>query len=187
MSLFSKTQLASPQDLFSLKLQDLFDAEQRLVEALPKMAEAASEPTLRAAFQSHLKETQQQVARLEKVFSHMDCEPKRHTCHAMKGLIAEGDEIISAKGDPRVKDEALIAAAQSVEHYEIANYRALRDLAERLGYDKAAGLLRATLDEEMNADKTLREIRLERTARRRAATPGNNGKTRSRTTKSAGV
>jgi ferritin-like metal-binding protein YciE len=183
MSLFSKTQLASLHDLFSLKLQDLYDAEQRLVEALPKMAEAASEESLRTAFQSHLKETQQHVVRLEKVFAQIDSQPHRHTCHAMKGLIAEGDEIIAAKGDPRVKDEALIAAAQSVEHYEIASYRAMRDLAERLGHDQAAGLFRATLDEEMNADKALREITLEQPARRGAPTAGKNGKSRSRSTK----
>jgi ferritin-like metal-binding protein YciE len=166
MGLFSKAKLTSPQDLFSLKLQDLYDAEQRLVEALPKIAEAAGERTLRSAFQSHLKETQQQVARLEKVFGAMKCEPKRHTCHAMKGLIAEGDEIIAAHGDPRVKDEALITAAQGVEHYEIASYRAMRDLAQRLGYDEAAELFRTTLDEELAADKTLREISLPRGPRR---------------------
>jgi ferritin-like metal-binding protein YciE len=187
MSLFSKTQLTSPQDLFSLKLQDLYDAEQRLVEALPKMAEAASEQSLRTAFQSHLKETRQHVERLEKVFGQMDCNPKRHTCHAMKGLIAEGDEVIAAEGDPRVKDEALITAAQSVEHYEIASYRAMRDLAERLGYDRAAGLFRATLDEEMNADKTLREITIERPARRPADAGGGDSKLRSRRAKSARV
>jgi ferritin-like metal-binding protein YciE len=185
MSLFSKTELASPHDLFSLKLQDLYDAEQRLVEALPKMAEAASDRTLRAAFQSHLKETQQQVARLEKVFGEIGSEPKRHTCHAMKGLIAEGNEIISAKGDARVKDEALVAAAQCVEHYEIASYRAMRDLAERLGHDEAGGLFRTTLDEELAADKTLREITRERPARRRTTTANRNGKSRSRVSKSA--
>jgi ferritin-like metal-binding protein YciE len=184
MGLFSKTELASPQDLLILKLQDLYDAEQRLVEALPKMAEAASNRTLRSAFQSHLKETQQHVARLEKAFGEIGCEPKRHTCHAMKGLVAEGSEIISAKGIPRVKDEALIAAAQSVEHYEIAGYRAIRDLAERLGHDQAAELFRTTLDEELNADKTLREIALERPPRQR--TPAKQtSKSRSRGRKTA--
>lgn len=167
MSLFRRTELTSRKDLFALKLQDLYDAEQRMVEALPKMAEAATDQSLRSAFQSHLKETQQQVSRLEKVFGEIGSEPKRHTCHAMKGLIAEGDEIISAKGTPRVKDEALLAAAQCVEHYEIASYRSMRDLAERLGHDQAAELFRTTLDEELNADKTLREIELERPSRRR--------------------
>ena len=108
MGLFNKVELNAAEDMFQLKLQDLYDAEQRLTEALPKMAEAASDQQLRAAFRSHLKETEQHVARLEKVFNQMGCQAQRHTCQAMKGLIAEGEELIKTKGDSRVKDEALV-------------------------------------------------------------------------------
>jgi ferritin-like metal-binding protein YciE len=176
MDLFNKVELNAAEDMFQLKLQDLYDAEQRLTEALPKMAEAASDQQLRAAFRSHLKETEQHVARLEKVFNQMGCQAQRHTCQAMKGLIAEGEELIKTKGDSRVKDEALVSAAQGVEHYEIAAYRNMRDTAERLGLDGAADLFRQTLDEELNADKTLRELALRASPR---AQKNSNGKERS--------
>src|SRR5579872_4845500 len=121
MPIFGK-EFKSFEDLFEGQLQDLYDAEKRLIEALPKMAEAATSPDLRLAITTHLRETQQQVSRLERVFAGLGREPKRETCPAMKGLIAEGEEMIKATAAPAVKDAGLIAAAQRVEHYEMAGY-----------------------------------------------------------------
>ena len=143
MGLFSSMTLNSLNDLFVAQIEDLYDAEQRLTKALPKMAEAASSPPLRSAFEKHLRETQQHVARLEKVFGTIGVTPQRETCEAMKGLIAEGDEAVSATGEPSVKDAALIAAAQRVEHYEIAGYGTVRTLAEQLGRPEVARILAA--------------------------------------------
>src|SRR5207245_1843412 len=120
---------------------DLYDAEQRLTSALPKMAEAAHSPQLKRAFETHLKETEGHVRRLERVFSQIGKSPERETCEAMKGLISEGEEMISATGDANVKDAALIAAAQRVEHYEIAAYGTVRTLAKHLGLDGVASEL----------------------------------------------
>jgi ferritin-like metal-binding protein YciE len=158
MGLFSSMTLNSLNDLFVVQIQDLYDAEQRLTKALPKMAEAAANKELKSAFQAHLRETEQHVTRLEKVFSVMGVAPQRETCEAMKGLIAEGDEVINANGDPEVKDAALIAAAQRVEHYEIAGYGTVRTLAEQLGQAEIARLLQQTLDEEAACDKKLTKI-----------------------------
>ena len=113
MGLFSSMTLNSLNDLFVVQIQDLYDAEQRLTKALPRMAEASSNPKLKSAFQQHLRETEQHVSRLEKVFSTMGLTPRRETCEAMKGLIAEGEEMIGAGGDPNVKDAALVAAASA--------------------------------------------------------------------------
>jgi ferritin-like metal-binding protein YciE len=158
MGLFSSMTLHSMNDLFVLQIEDLYDAEQRITKALPKMADAATNKQLKAAFQQHLRETQQHVTRLEKVFSIIGMSPKRETCEAMKGLIAEGDEAVNAAGDPDVRDAALIAAAQRVEHYEIAGYGTVRTLAQQLGQDEVARILQQTLDEEGAADKKLTKI-----------------------------
>jgi ferritin-like metal-binding protein YciE len=158
MGLFSSTTLHSMNDLFVLQIEDLYDAEQRITKALPKMADAATDKQLKAAFQHHLRETEQHVTRLEKVFKIIGMSPKRETCEAMKGLIAEGDEAVNAAGDPDVRDAALIAAAQRVEHYEMAGYGTVRTLAEQLGQREAARILQETLDEERAADKKLTEI-----------------------------
>jgi ferritin-like metal-binding protein YciE len=157
MALFS-TQLDSMETLFLDQLQDLYDAEKRLVDALPKMADAAHNQSLKSAFQNHLRETQNQVTRLERVFQMMGKSAKGKTCEAMKGLIAEGQEVLGAKGDSDVKDAALIAAAQRVEHYEIAGYGTARTFAQRLGKPDAARLLQETLDEEGAADKKLTQL-----------------------------
>jgi len=140
------------------QLQDLYDAEQRLVSALPKMAKAAHNPALRSAFEQHLRETQNQVNRLERVFQMLGQGSEAKTCEAMKGLVEEGSEIISADGNPDVKDAALIAAAQRVEHYEIAGYGTARTFAQRLGKQDAARLLQETLDEEAATDKKLTQL-----------------------------
>jgi ferritin-like metal-binding protein YciE len=157
MALFS-TDIESFEDLFVLEIEDLYDAEKQLTEALPKMADAANSTQLKQAFMSHLKETQNQVNRLEQVFQQIGREPKRETCKAMKGLIAEGEQMMKANADPQIKDAALIAAAQRVEHYEMAGYGSARTFAERLGHSDAARLLQATLNEEANADKKLTSI-----------------------------
>ena len=157
MALFS-TEFNSLDELLVEQLEDLYDAEKRLTEALPKMAEAANSSELKQAFQSHLRETEQQVVRLEQVFQQLGRDAETKTCQAMKGLISEGDEMIKAKGDPDVKDAALISAAQKVEHYEIAGYGTARTFAEQLGYTEAARLLQTTLDEEADADKKLTAI-----------------------------
>lgn len=146
------------RELFVHELRDLYSAEKQLVDALPKMAEAATSTELRTAFQNHLEETRGHVNRLENVFNLFSEEPEEHTCKAMKGLIAEGDEFISAGGDNNVRDAGLIGAAQRVEHYEMAGYGTLRSLAQRLGEEEAARILQQTLDEEGAADKKLTSI-----------------------------
>lgn len=158
MKLFTSTEFNSFQDLFVNQLEDLYDAEQRLVKALPKMADAASSSQLKQAFQQHLSETQGHVSRIERIFQQLGTESKRETCQAMKGLISEGEEMVDAKGDPDVKDAALIAAAQRVEHYEISGYGTARSFALRLGLNDAANLLQQTLQEEKAADEKLNQI-----------------------------
>src|SRR5262249_43833897 len=137
------------------QLQDLYDAEKRLVKALPQMADAARSSALKAAFQEHFRQTEGHVSRLEQVFRMLGKSAQTKTCEAMKGLVEEGSEVISAKGDADVKDAALIAAAQRVEHYEIAGYGTARTFAQRLGRHDAAQLLQQTLDEEAATDKKL--------------------------------
>lgn len=169
MGLFTSTEFDSLDCLLIDQLQDIYDAELRLTKALPKMAEAASDTQLKAAFEHHLSETKEQVNRLERVFEIIGKDANTKTCEAMKGLIAEGEEMINAKGDEHVRDAALIAAAQRVEHYEMAAYGTVRNLARRLGHDQAAELLQQTLDEEGSADKKLTQI-AESTVNRQAVT-----------------
>jgi ferritin-like metal-binding protein YciE len=158
MPLFTTTEFNSFNDLFANQIEDLYDAEQRLTKALPKMAEAATSSQLKQAFQAHLTETEGHVSRLERIFREINVEPKRDTCEAMKGLIAEGEEMIKAHGDPDIKDAALIAAAQRVEHYEMSGYGTARTFAQRLGLAQAANLLQQTLNEEKAADEKLTRI-----------------------------
>jgi ferritin-like metal-binding protein YciE len=146
------------ENVLVLQLKDLASAEDQLIKALPKMAEAASSPELKSAFQTHLAETRQQRTRLERAFKLLGQECQTETCDAMEGLIAEGDEVMSLEGDAEVKDAALIAAAQRVEHYEIAGYGCARTFARRLGHQAVASLLQETLDEEAHADKLLTHI-----------------------------
>jgi len=155
MGLFSSKTLNSLDDLLVDHLKDLYDAEQRITKALPKMASAAKNPALKQAFESHLKETQGQLGRLEKAFAALGRSPEAVTCAAMQGLLSEGQEAIDASGDPDVKDAALIAAAQRVEHYEIAGYGCARTFAQQLKKTEVATLLQQTLDEEAAADKKL--------------------------------
>ena len=158
MGFLTVSDFHSFDDLLVAQLKDLYDAEHRLVDALPKMASAASSPHLKEAFLDHLDQTREHVHRLEKVFGILGLQPERETCQAMKGLIAEGGEVMEAKGDAAVRDAALIAASQRVEHYEMAAYGSARTFAQRLGFAPAASLLQATLDEEGAADKKLTEL-----------------------------
>lgn len=158
MPLFTNIELNSFQDLFVNQIEDLYDAEMRLTNALPKMAEAANSVQLKQAFQHHLGETQAHVSRLEQIFRQLNLDSKRETCEAMKGLIQEGEQMIKAKANPEIKDAALIAAAQRVEHYEMAGYGTARSYANRLGLPQAAGLLQQTLQEEKAADEKLNSI-----------------------------
>jgi ferritin-like metal-binding protein YciE len=148
----------SLKDLYIDELKDLYNAENQLVKALPKMAKKASAPQLQRAFQEHLAVTKTHVARLEKIFQGMGEKPTGKTCKAMKGLVEEGKEVIEEDGDPSVLDAALIGAAQRVEHYEMAGYGVARTFARHLGENKAADLLQMTLDEEGDADKKLTGI-----------------------------
>ena len=158
MALFSSETLNSFDDLYVQQLRDLYSAETQLIEALPTMADAAAHPELKRAFQDHLAVTRRQKDRLEQIFRTLDADPEGHTCQAMKGLVKEGNDIIRADGDAAVRDAGLIAAAQRVEHYEIAGYGTARTFAERLGHSEAARLLQQTLDEEGGADKKLTQI-----------------------------
>ncbi len=150
--------LENLQDLLVHQLKDLYSAEEQLITALPKMSEAASSSELKQAFDQHLGETRRQKDRLDQAFRMLNCPAESESCPAMEGLVEEGSEIIAAKGDADVKDAALIAAAQRVEHYEIAAYGCARTFAQRLGRSDVANLLQQSLDEEGNADKILTEI-----------------------------
>ena len=174
MPLFTTTEFNSLNDVFANQIEDLYDAEQRLTKALPKMAEAANSSQLKQAFQSHLTETEGHVSRLEQIFREINIDPKRETCEAMKGLIAEGEEMVKANGDPEVKDAALIAAAQRVEHYEMAGYGTARAFAKRLGLNQAAILLEQTLQEEKAADQKLNTIAESSVNRAAAAATGSS-------------
>lgn len=146
------------QELLVEELKDLYDAEHQLTKALPKMEKAATNPQLQKAFNSHLTETEGHIKRLEQVFESLGEKPSRKTCKAMKGLVEEGSEVIEENAASEVKDAALIASAQRVEHYEIAGYGAARTFAQTLGLNDAAKLLQQTLDEEGKADKKLTQI-----------------------------
>jgi ferritin-like metal-binding protein YciE len=154
--------LRTLDDLFIQELKDLYDAEHQIIKALPKMAKAADSPDLRAAFEEHLEQTHGQVERLNQVFEALGKSPRGKKCEAMKGLLDEGEEMISQDAEPDARDAGLIAAAQKVEHYEIAGYGTARAFAEMLGHDEAESLLRATLDEEKATDEKLTELAMSR-------------------------
>ncbi|HUQ50169.1 MAG TPA: ferritin-like domain-containing protein [Terriglobales bacterium] len=147
--------MESLQELYVQGLKDLYSAEKQLVKALPKMAKAATSNELRKGFQDHLKETEGQVQRLEEIFAELGASPRGKKCVGMEGLIEEGKELMEEDLDPEVLDAGLIAAAQHVEHYEIAGYGCARTYAELLGYEDAAKLLQESLDEEKAADEKL--------------------------------
>jgi ferritin-like metal-binding protein YciE len=146
------------EKLYIEELRDLYNAENQLLKALPKMANAASSPELKEAFEKHLEQTKGHVQRLEELFEQRDESPKGKTCKAMKGLIEEGSEILKAEGENSVLDAGMIVAAQKVEHYEIASYGSVRTFANLLGKDDEAKLLQATLDEESETNEILNQL-----------------------------
>lgn len=146
------------QDFFVHELRDLFSAEQQLLDALPKMVQAASSADLQEAFSQHLDQTRTHVARLDRIFDQLETTGAGEQCQAMKGLISEGESVIDSDGDSAVKDAALIAAAQRVEHYEIAGYGTARTHAQNLGLDDIASQLQTTLDEEGETNKKLTRL-----------------------------
>jgi len=150
--------LESLEILYVEELRDIYNAENQLLKALPKMAKAASSPELKQGFEDHLELTKEHVTRLEEIFEKLDKKPTGKTCKAMKGLVEEGSEIMDEEGEDFVLDAGLIAAAQKVEHYEIASYGTVRAWAEMLGEEDAAELLQQTLDEEGETDKKLTEL-----------------------------
>ena len=148
----------SLNDVLQEQLEDLHSAETQLVEALPKMAQAAHSEQLREAFQTHLEETRGHVNRVKEALGELGVSNPTEVCKGMQGLIAEGEEMIQMQGDPVAKDAGLIAAAQRVEHYEIAGYGTARQLADDCGFDGIRDLMDQTLDEESQADKLLTKI-----------------------------
>jgi ferritin-like metal-binding protein YciE len=146
------------QDLFHDTLKDIYFAEKKILAALPKMAKAAHNEDLKAAFEKHHAQTEDQVARLEKVFAEIDAKPQGKTCDAIMGILTEGQDVIKEyKGAPAL-DAGLISAAQAVEHYEIARYGTLATWADELGLTQAAKLLKQTLGEEEETDQSLTEL-----------------------------
>jgi len=150
--------LETLKELYVNELRDLYNAENQLIKALPKMAKGASSDELKDAFEKHLEQTKGHVQRLEEVFEELGEKTKGKTCQAMKGLIEEGSEILKADGEASVLDAAIIVAAQKVEHYEIASYGSVRTFAQLLGQDASAELLQQTLDEESEANELLNKL-----------------------------
>ncbi|MGH3010088.1 MAG: ferritin-like domain-containing protein [Gaiellaceae bacterium] len=148
----------SLKDVLKEQLEDLYSAETQLTTALPKLEQAAHNDELKQAFKEHLEETRGHVKRVEEALGELGITSPTEECKGMKGLIAEGEEIIEMQGDPTAKDAALIAAAQRVEHYEIAAYGTVRQLADDCGLDGVRDLMDQTLDEESTADKLLTKI-----------------------------
>lgn len=157
MALFTM-KLENLKQLLVQELHDLYDAEDQITEALPKMIEAAHHDQLKNALQHHLQVTRQQIQRLDSIFATLGEDPCGQTCKGMKGVIKEGEGIVSQGGDPATVDAGIISAAQRVEHYEMAGYGTVRNYATLLGKQEIASLLQKTLDEEKEADEKLTEI-----------------------------
>jgi ferritin-like metal-binding protein YciE len=152
------SKMATLEDLYTDLLKDLYSAEKQLIKALPKLAKNAQSPDLQKAFQEHLRQTEGHVERIERIFTELGGSPRGKKCVGMEGLVEEGNELLQEDAEPDVLDAGLIAAAQKVEHYEIASYGTARAWAQRLGYDKAARMLQQTLDEESMANEKLTKI-----------------------------
>jgi ferritin-like metal-binding protein YciE len=144
--------------LLTEELKDLYSAEKQILKALPKIVRATTTDTLRGALEDHLEETEGHVERLEEIFEYLDMKPGRKKCKGMEGLLEEGEEHFTQQEEGALRDAAIIAAAQRVEHYEIAAYGTAVAYARELGIDEAANLLEATLEEERGADERLSEI-----------------------------
>lgn len=150
--------LNSLHDLYVNELKDLYHAEHQIIKTLPKMAEAASSPDLRRAFEEHLEQTRAQAERLEQIFQKLGEPAKGQKCKGMEGIINEGEDLMDEDAPPAVADAALISSAQRVEHYEIAAYGTARSFARRLGFEDHALLLQKTLNEEAETDKKLTSL-----------------------------
>lgn len=148
----------SLQDLYKMELADLYDAEQQIIKALPKMIDGATSEELKDALNEHLDVTKEQASRLEQIFEQMGEKPKREKCKGMQGVITEGSDLLEEIKDDDLRDAAIISAAQRVEHYEMAGYGTARTYAQLLGEDQAAKLLQQTLDEEKEADQKLTDL-----------------------------
>jgi ferritin-like metal-binding protein YciE len=146
------------RDFYQGLLSDAFDAENQLIKALPKMARAASSPELRSGFEEHLEQTREHAARIEQILQNNREKAKPTKCKAMEGLVEEGSEAIEEFNEGDLRDAALICAAQKVEHYEIASYGTLRNLAQLLNDNEAQSLLEQTLEEEKQADQKLTQL-----------------------------
>ena len=144
--------------LYVDELKDLYSAEKQILQALPRMAKKVQSPDLRKAFEEHVEVTRKQVERLDRIFEGLGKSSRGKKCKGMEGLLEEGKEMMEEDMEPEVLDAALIAAAQRVEHYEIAGYGTVRTYAQLLGEDQAAKLLQQTLDEEGEADKKLTQL-----------------------------
>ena len=150
--------LDSLKKLYIHELKDLHSAESQILDSMPRMIEAVSDKGLKKALQTHQKQTERQVKRLEKIFGSLDARPGGHKCRGMEGLLKEAKDLLEADSEPEVLDAAIVAATQRVEHYEMAGYGVARTYAEKLGDYKAADLLQETLNEEANADQTLSRL-----------------------------
>ncbi|MEZ0273360.1 MAG: ferritin-like domain-containing protein [Roseimicrobium sp.] len=150
--------LTTLSNLYIHELKDLYSAEKQLIRALPKMAKAATNEDLKAGFLTHLEETKEHAARLEKLLASHDETTRGPKCKAMEGLVAEGADLIEEESDPEVLDAGLIVAAQKVEHYEMAGYGSARTFAKLLGDKEGAQILQTTLDEEGATDKKLTKL-----------------------------
>jgi ferritin-like metal-binding protein YciE len=151
-------ELDTLRDLYVVELKDLYSAEKQMVQALPKMIKATKHHELRAAFKTHLQQTVEHVKRLELICSELGATPRGKRCVGMAGLIEEGAELIARQADDDVLDAGLIAAAQHIEHYEMAGYGTVRTYARQLGYESQAQLLQRTLDEEGETDHLLTDL-----------------------------
>ena len=151
-------EMTTLQDLFKEELQDIYSAETQITTALPKMAKAATSPELRRAFEEHLRQTEQQIKRLEQIFQTLGEKPGGKTCKGMQGLLKEGEDLLKEDASPAVLDAGLISAAQRVEHYEIAAYGTVRTYAQEMGDKESARLLQETLNEEGETDKKLTRL-----------------------------
>jgi ferritin-like metal-binding protein YciE len=157
MALFSMN-VDNLQELFVEQLRDLYDGEQQITEALPKLIEKASNPQLKSALQEHLQITQQQIQRLDEIFDQLDEDADGESCKGMKGVIKEGDDLVSKADDPGVRDASIITSAQRVEHYEIAGYGTVKTYARQLNRPEFARILEQILNEEKEADQKLTQI-----------------------------
>ena len=157
MALFSMN-IENLQQLFVEQLRDLYDGEQQITEALPKLIEKASNPQLKSALQEHLKITESQIERLEDIFEQLDEDPDGESCKGMKGVIKEGDDVVGKAKDAAVRDASIITSAQRVEHYEIAGYGTVKTYARQLGKQEWAQILEEILNEEKEADQKLTQI-----------------------------